>query len=793
MKKGFLVGSPQAAAPVATPPRTAHSRRRRAPLDLNTTGDSLADAARSESALTELESVGYAVLPLSSSEAEMISMACSVFTSPSMAQAGVVEATSVRRPDGTKQIFSLLREGYGGTELEGEARSLHALNEMLTSAADSALIGIASRLGQPGDHYTSLAGDHVESTLAMMVYEQGGGGCAEHEDRGLLTIVAGPGACTLECYDRVAKAWVTPAAPSVGEVVVLFTGATLYRASAGLIPRASRDDAEGIGATLHRVPSSSSAADYRQSIVLRVRARLDAVLDCSGLRGEPAAVELFTDGPPLTVAQFYEQKKYVSVNQSVAVSSAELQSSATGSAAAVPAAPPAAKALDLTVRVVTQDGSQIYFKCRPTTPLSKLMERCCQRQGWARSETSFTYREVAIQEDDTPAKLGMGDDEVITVLNGWLSLFVLDPTSDPPSDTYDMGYLEVDVCPWAPLADSLGDLTSRLGHACCILSNGRVVDTAQTASELGLCEGDILIEGAWLVETVFDQVSERGIVSGLISQASLDRITDKLAASSGDDAGLPRPMLGHLQSLYLLLALKHSGNPHGCFEPRYHVGGPTAQLTWAEEQLRELLRANVEARAWCASMLSLLAEAEAHSRSVRKQALRENALATAADRRWERQQRAARLAEETRREAEAVAYAARAGEREEAAARWTAEVRSFMTDRLGEDAGAVIMHQHAATRIQSAARKLVYRRRSERRKEMGLCVIMQDGSEVYFKCRPTTPLGKLMNAFCQRQGVAMQSVRFLFDGMRLHPNSTPRDMDMEDGDVIDAMIEQGGD
>ena len=70
---------------------------------------------------------------------------------------------------------------------------------------------------------------------------------------------------------------------------------------------------------------------------------------------------------------------------------------------------------------------------------------------------------------------------------------------------------------------------------------------------------------------------------------------------------------------------------------------------------------------------------------------------------------------------------------------------------------------------------------------------LKTDSEVYFKCRPTTPLGKLMNAFCHRQGFAMQSVRFLFDGMRLHPNSTPRDMDMEDGDVIDVMVEQSGD
>ena len=56
----------------------------------------------------------------------------------------------------------------------------------------------------------------------------------------------------------------------------------------------------------------------------------------------------------------------------------------------------------------------------------------------------------------------------------------------------------------------------------------------------------------------------------------------------------------------------------------------------------------------------------------------------------------------------------------------------------------------------------------------------------------TTPLQKLMNAFCNRNGVAMNSVRFLFDGNRVNPNQTPADLEMEDGDVIDVMVEQQG-
>ena len=85
----------------------------------------------------------------------------------------------------------------------------------------------------------------------------------------------------------------------------------------------------------------------------------------------------------------------------------------------------------------------------------------------------------------------------------------------------------------------------------------------------------------------------------------------------------------------------------------------------------------------------------------------------------------------------------------------------------------------------------------EEKKEGGehinLKVVTQDGNEIYFKCKQTTPLKKLMDAFCNRQGVAASSVRFLFDGARINSRQTPRELEMEDGDVIDVMVEQQGD
>ncbi|KOO25562.1 poly ADP-ribose polymerase 14 [Chrysochromulina tobinii] len=71
---------------------------------------------------------------------------------------------------------------------------------------------------------------------------------------------------------------------------------------------------------------------------------------------------------------------------------------------------------------------------------------------------------------------------------------------------------------------------------------------------------------------------------------------------------------------------------------------------------------------------------------------------------------------------------------------------------------------------------------------MQLKVVSQDCTEVFFKCKPDTKLGKLMRAFCQRQGVAMESVRFLFDGNRIRENQTPNEEGMEDGDSIDVVF-----
>ena len=68
----------------------------------------------------------------------------------------------------------------------------------------------------------------------------------------------------------------------------------------------------------------------------------------------------------------------------------------------------------------------------------------------------------------------------------------------------------------------------------------------------------------------------------------------------------------------------------------------------------------------------------------------------------------------------------------------------------------------------------------------------QDGNEVFFRIKRSTQLRKLMNAYCDRQSVDINSIAFLFDGRRLRPEQTPDELEMEDGDEIDAMLHQTG-
>lgn len=83
-------------------------------------------------------------------------------------------------------------------------------------------------------------------------------------------------------------------------------------------------------------------------------------------------------------------------------------------------------------------------------------------------------------------------------------------------------------------------------------------------------------------------------------------------------------------------------------------------------------------------------------------------------------------------------------------------------------------------------------KQQQQQRHISLRVVSGDGSEVFFKISSTTPLSKLISAYCKRKSIEESSVRFLYDGERIDPSKSATDLDMEDDDIIDALVQQTG-
>mmetsp|Transcript_57526 Transcript_57526/g.157978 ORF Transcript_57526/g.157978 Transcript_57526/m.157978 type:complete len:365 (+) Transcript_57526:1594-2688(+) len=357
----------------------------------------------------------------------------------------------------------------------------------------------------------------------------------------------------------------------------------------------------------------------------------------------------------------------------------------------------------------------------------------------------------------------------------------------PDDDVLGAGFHEESVCCDEPLSLWMAEYCEgddRDVATACFVHAGVVLDGTKTPSQLGLAEFSQIVELCGLAESVFDKVSERCVDAGVLSEAEIDELTDRIAGERDKRSGLvPSAMLGHVQSLYVLLAL-HRGSGHIGPTDDGYCG--TNQLTYAEAVLRETLRRNKEAVAWCALLLSLLSGLETPAYVQRKALSMRIAMDGVIEDRCMQDQHAQQAArdkiERLRRQEAAVAKCI---EIREAAA----QVRAAIAARLGDDPAQHIERLLAAVRIQAAGRGLKVRRKAG----INLTIVTQDGNEIFFRMNTTTPLGQLMNAFSQRTGVSVDSVRFLFDGFRIYDYQTPRELDMEDGDIIDVMVEQMGD
>ncbi|XP_050057658.1 small ubiquitin-related modifier 3-like isoform X2 [Aphis gossypii] len=63
---------------------------------------------------------------------------------------------------------------------------------------------------------------------------------------------------------------------------------------------------------------------------------------------------------------------------------------------------------------------------------------------------------------------------------------------------------------------------------------------------------------------------------------------------------------------------------------------------------------------------------------------------------------------------------------------------------------------------------------------------------VYISIKKTSKLQKLMNAYCERTGFDIRSIRFLFNNRVISEMVTPSFLEMEDGSEIYVHRAQGG-
>lgn len=68
----------------------------------------------------------------------------------------------------------------------------------------------------------------------------------------------------------------------------------------------------------------------------------------------------------------------------------------------------------------------------------------------------------------------------------------------------------------------------------------------------------------------------------------------------------------------------------------------------------------------------------------------------------------------------------------------------------------------------------------------------QAGDEIMFKIKKSTKMRKVFDAYSQKKGVDVNSLRFLQDGSQILPDSTPKMLELSDNDQIDVFLQQVG-
>ncbi|KNC71300.1 hypothetical protein SARC_16160 [Sphaeroforma arctica JP610] len=64
----------------------------------------------------------------------------------------------------------------------------------------------------------------------------------------------------------------------------------------------------------------------------------------------------------------------------------------------------------------------------------------------------------------------------------------------------------------------------------------------------------------------------------------------------------------------------------------------------------------------------------------------------------------------------------------------------------------------------------------------------RDSKTIILKFKKTDPMSKLHNYYCKKQGIAPSKVSFRFDGDKIKGSDTAEKLELEDDDLIDAII-----
>ncbi|KAL1548403.1 small ubiquitin-related modifier 2-like [Salvia divinorum] len=77
-------------------------------------------------------------------------------------------------------------------------------------------------------------------------------------------------------------------------------------------------------------------------------------------------------------------------------------------------------------------------------------------------------------------------------------------------------------------------------------------------------------------------------------------------------------------------------------------------------------------------------------------------------------------------------------------------------------------------------------------RKIAIAIKSQDGDTMYFRVAKEKKMQDLLKIYCKGKNFLYSEMSFIHNGLRIQPSQTVFQLDIEDGDVIDAMKHHGG-